>query len=176
MAEPSLYLATPCFGGVAQARYMRSLLALRIACAARNIPLQLDLGGGEALVSRARAGMLARFLAADATHLLFADSEAAFEPDDVFALLAADAELAPATAEPPPLLLIRRDAAERMVEAYADLSAKLGDVRNAGAERAVMLFEAVIDRQTARYVADLDAFCVRWRDDRANGPTLGIRL
>lgn len=164
MAEPSLYLATPCYGGVAQARYMRALLALRIACRERDMALQIDLGGGEALVSRARAGMLSRFLASPASHLLFADSEAAFSPDEVFALLVADEPLTATDPEPPRLLLVRRDAAERMVEAYAPLTANLGDVRNAGAAQAVMLFESMVERAGSRYVADLTAFRRRWRD------------
>ena len=164
MAEPSLHLASPCYGGVAQARYLRSLVALRVACAARNIALQLDLGGGEALVSRARAGMLARFLSGQASHLLFADSEAAFEPDEVFDLLAADQPLAATEPAPPRLLLIRRDAAQRLVDAHAPLTASLGDVRNAGALRAVMLFESIIEPATRRYLSDLAAFEQRWRE------------
>ena len=90
MPTHSIHLATLCYGGVAQARYLRSLLALCSACARREVPLHLDLGGGEAQASRGRAGIMARFLAGTATHLLFADSEAAFTPQDVFAVLDAD--------------------------------------------------------------------------------------
>jgi hypothetical protein len=60
MSAISLYLASPCYGGVAQARFMRALLALRAACTRREIPLQLDLGGGEALTSRGRAPQAVR--------------------------------------------------------------------------------------------------------------------
>lgn len=84
---PSLILATPCYGGMIHLIYMQSLLALQSACEARGVPLQSDLGGGEALISRARGGMMARFLASDASHLLFADADVGFTPDDVFRLL-----------------------------------------------------------------------------------------
>ncbi|WP_296595739.1 hypothetical protein [Phenylobacterium sp.] len=84
---PSLILATPCYGGMIHLIYMQSLLALQSACEARGLALQSDLGGGEALISRARAGMMARFLASDASHLLFADADVGFTPDDVFRLL-----------------------------------------------------------------------------------------
>ena len=83
-APLSIYLATNCYGGQASAAYMQSLLALRAACAARGVGLHVELGGGEALIGRARAAMMARFLAATATHLLFIDSDAASSPTRSF--------------------------------------------------------------------------------------------
>jgi hypothetical protein len=171
MPTHSIHLATLCYGGVAQARYLRSLLALRSACARREVPLHLDLGGGEALASRGRAGMMARFLAGEATHLLFADSEAAFTPQEVFALLDAGREAAASEAQDaegqPALLLISRDAARRVCEAFPQLHAALGDVRNAGAAGAAMVFEPVIEPGSGRYICDLRAFCRRLEETAA---------
>jgi len=73
--------------------YTQSLLALQPACRARGLPLQLDLGGGEALIGRGRASMMAKFLRTGASHLLFADADVGFTPQDVFRLLDADRDV-----------------------------------------------------------------------------------
>jgi hypothetical protein len=160
MSATSLYLASPCYGGLAHARYARALLALRAACAQRGIALQLDLGGGEALISRARAGMMAKFLASEATHLLFIDGDVGFDPADVFRLLDGSEPVANLADD---LLLISREAAQQVTDAYPDLRANLGDVRGAGITSAVMVFESIIDPDTGGYLADLAAFTRRWQ-------------
>jgi hypothetical protein len=161
MDEPFLYLASPCYGGLAQAGYMRSVLALRAALAARAIILQLDLGGGEALISRARASMLARFLGTAATHLLFIDGDQAFDTDEVLGLFDA---AAPVVAVGGNGLLIRREAAQEVVDAHPELQANLGDLRNSGAARAPMVFESSLDLSSGAYFTDLAAFTRRWQD------------
>jgi hypothetical protein len=84
---PNLFLAASCYGGLAHALFMRSLLALRPACAARGVGLHTELGGGEALIGRGRAAMMAGFLASPSTHLLFVGADVGFAPDAVFRLL-----------------------------------------------------------------------------------------
>ncbi|MDB5476482.1 MAG: uncharacterized protein JWP49_1993 [Phenylobacterium sp.] len=163
MAEPFLYLASPCHGGLVQAACMRSVLALRAACAEAGVALQLDLGGGEALISRARAGMLARFLASHATHLLFVDTAAAFDSVEVLRLIAAGEPIEPLGDH---ILLIRRDAAQQVVNAYPELQARLGDVRDSDGARVPMVFETILDAKSGAYIADLAdlaAFTRRWR-------------
>lgn len=183
---PQLYLAALCYGGTAHARFLRSLLALEEACAAHRLPLRLDLGGGDALVGRGRASVLARFLESGASHLLFVDPQVAFTPADVLRLLAADKEVigaepcrgevparsaaaprdgdTPVAAVDAGFMMIRRDAAARMSRAYPALRARLGDVHAAHAGKAVMLFDSMIDPQTGQYLTDDESFCRRWRD------------
>ena len=84
---PSIFLATPCYGGQAHAIYMQSLLALRPACADRGVGLAIELGGGEALIGRGRAAMMAKFLASPAGRLLFIDADIGFPAEAVFRLL-----------------------------------------------------------------------------------------
>ena len=92
-ATTSIYLATPCYGGQAYISYMTGVLELQRTCMARTVGLHVDLGGGDALITRARAVIAAKFLASDATHLLFVDADIGFSADQVFRLIDADRDL-----------------------------------------------------------------------------------
>ena len=161
-ASPSIYLATICYGGMAHAKYMAALLAFRPACAARGIDLQIDLAGGEALVGRGRATLMAKFLVSDATHLLFAESDRAFEADEVFRLLEADHDVARGASDGS-LLIIRRRAAQGMTDAHPELLAKLGDMTGLAVSEATFVFDPIVEPRTGLYLTDLDAFWARWR-------------
>lgn len=156
----SIYLATICYGGQAHAGYMAALLAFRPACAARGVGLHIDLAGGEALVGRGRATLMAKFLLTEATHLLFAESDRAFDPEMVFRLLGARQDVA---GDQEGLLMIRRGAAKRMADAHPELLGKLGDMTGLAVSEATFVFDPMVEPDSGRYLTDLDAFRERWR-------------
>jgi hypothetical protein len=121
--RPFLYVATPCYGGLVNIVFLRSALALQAACEARGIGLQVELLANDALITRARARLAARFLAhPQATHLFFVDADIGFSPETVFRLLDADKGLVGGVA---PLKLLDWDKVRAAVQAgAADLMAK----------------------------------------------------
>lgn len=78
-AKPTtIYVATPAYGCVVTVPYVASLVSLQGMCLQRGVGCMVDLVGNESLVSRARCVMCARFMATDATHLLWIDADIAF--------------------------------------------------------------------------------------------------
>jgi hypothetical protein len=91
-----LAIATPCFGGQVSSLYAASIFKLQRAL--QSIPaveLVVHLRDGDALITRARADLVALFLDDPAaTHLLFVDADIGFEPDQVMRLIACGADMA----------------------------------------------------------------------------------
>jgi hypothetical protein len=97
--------------------FMQSVLALQDACRERGVGLHVDLIGGDALITRARSRLAARFLAhPEATHILFCDADIGFSPQNLFRLLDA---AKPMIAGVYPLKLIDWDKARAAAKADA---------------------------------------------------------
>ena len=127
-AAPFVYLATPCYGGMLNLHFMQSVLALQDACRERGVGLHVELMGGDALITRARSRLAARFLAhPQATHILFCDADIGFSPQNLFRLLDA---AKPMIAGVYPLKLIDWDKARAAAKADAPdlMAASIGYV------------------------------------------------
>jgi hypothetical protein len=91
----NLTVATPCFGGQISVVYAASLFKLQTAVRGyRDFNLKVLFKDGDALITRARAGLIAQFLEdPSATHLLFVDADIGFEPEQVIRLVECGADM-----------------------------------------------------------------------------------
>jgi hypothetical protein len=82
-----LMAALPCHGGLLTTAALRGLLETQRAMLTLGLPFACATLTNESLVTRARNRLVARFLASDASHLLFIDSDIGFGADAVLRLL-----------------------------------------------------------------------------------------
>jgi hypothetical protein len=89
--HPVILLATPCYGGLVHQAYMLSVCKLMRRVEEEGFHLDLALLGNDALITRSRSILVARFLdTPQATHLLFVDADIAFEPEQLLRMLRFD--------------------------------------------------------------------------------------
>ena len=92
LRENKLFIATPMYGGMCAGMFARSVADLSALCAQYGIPLQMYFLFNESLITRARNYCVDEFLRSDASHLMFIDADIGFNPQDVIALMALQAQ------------------------------------------------------------------------------------
>jgi len=111
-----LVVATPCFGGQVSSIYAGAIFRLQRALHdMTGVRLTVHLRDGDALITRARANLVALFLDdPTATHLLFIDADIGFTPEQVFRLIECGADV---VAGVYPIKRVNWDKARRAIEA-----------------------------------------------------------
>ena len=87
--KQQVLIATPLYGGMAQAAYMRSILDLVILLRNEGVGVEWHYLAHESLIPRARNSLVHTFLTdcPTCTHLLFVDADIGFKAPDVLAML-----------------------------------------------------------------------------------------
>jgi len=84
---PSLYVATPAYGGIVHTSYMASLLGLQGMLLTKNIEFSVGTLDNCSMLAHARNVMVFNFLKTEHSHMLFVDSDMGFNPNDILHML-----------------------------------------------------------------------------------------
>jgi hypothetical protein len=81
-----ILIGTPMYSGMCQDAYTQSLSELMILASKYGVDIRFTFTRNESLITRARNYIADLFMRSDCTHLMFIDSDIAFDPMDVLAL------------------------------------------------------------------------------------------
>jgi hypothetical protein len=189
-STPTLFIATPCLDGNVNAHYTASLVRTMSALQQRGWRSpQIDFEIGNSLIADARNKLVARFLASDASDLVFIDSDLSWAAEDLLRLASIDVpfvagvyqrksrtkidfavKFGPAIGLDAQRLMavervgtgfmrLRRDCLERMVAAHPSL--RLQNPADKDDKHFYALFDtAIVDGQ---FIGEDFTFCDRWR-------------
>lgn len=86
---PSLFIATPCYGGMLHLGYVSGLIGFVHDAQAQNIDVVYWMQGGESHINRARNYATAAFLESKCSHLFFIDADIAWKTPDIAKIISA---------------------------------------------------------------------------------------
>lgn len=92
LRERGLFLATPMFGGNSAGIFTKSVADLSAVCTKNGIPFQIYFLFNESLVTRSRNYCADEFMRSTHQHMMFIDADIGFNPHDVIALMALQAQ------------------------------------------------------------------------------------
>jgi len=92
LRERGLFVATPMYGGQCAGMFARSVADLSALCTKYGIPLQFYFLFNESLITRARNYCCDEFMRSNMQHMMFIDSDIGFNPQDIIALMALQAD------------------------------------------------------------------------------------
>ena len=188
---PKVHFMTPCYGGQITEVCFSSYLQWTILALQNNLDFQIDTLSNESNVNRARNSCAAKFLAGDATHLMFVDADIQFNPTDIVKLVGHDKDIVggiyPQKTLPPKMvvntldnartegdlievgtlgtgfMLVKRGVFEQMIAAGATPYGD--DIGLSATENANQydFFNCTID-SNGRYLTEDWSFCRKWRE------------
>lgn len=90
---PSLFVATPMYGGMCIGNYSAALMQLPMILSAAGMRMYYTYMMNESLITRARNSIAHDFLKSDATHLMFIDADIGFNPHDIVSMVKCDVDI-----------------------------------------------------------------------------------
>jgi len=186
-----IHFMTPCYGGQITEVCFSSYLQWTILAIQNNLNFQIDTLSNESNVNRARNSCAAKFLAGDATHLMFVDADIQFRAEDIVKLIAHDKDIVggiyPQKILPPKMvvntlkngkregdlvevgtlgtgfMLIKRGVFEAMIEEGATPYGDDIGLTDVENKNQYDFFNCTIDTQ-GRYLTEDWSFCRQWRE------------
>jgi len=186
-----IHFMTPCYGGQITEVCFSSYLQWTILALQNNLDFMVDTLSNESNVNRARNSCAAKFLAGDATHLMFVDADIHFNPTDIVKLVAHDKDIVggiyPQKTLPPKMvvntldnaktegdlvevgtlgtgfMLIKRGVFEHMIDAGTQKYTDAIGLSKAEDNHQYDFFNCTIDSQ-GRYLTEDWSFCRKWRE------------
>ena len=188
---PKIHFMTPCYGGQITEVCFSSYLQWTILALQNNLDFQIDTLSNESNVNRARNSCAAKFLAGDATHLMFVDADIQFNPTDIVKLVAHDKDIVggiyPQKTLPPKMvvntldnartegdlievgtlgtgfMLVKRTVFEQMIASGATPYGDDIGLSDVENSNQYDFFNCTID-SNGRYLTEDWSFCRKWRE------------
>lgn len=89
--KPSIYILTPCYGGVCHVDYLTSLINTIGVLQSLSITVNVEFCKNDSLVSRARNNLIAKAMTnKETTHIIFIDNDISWEVVSILKLLVSD--------------------------------------------------------------------------------------